>query len=36
VQLNKEHGKRDRAHLRLIGDLSAGTPVASGSAFGWG
>jgi hypothetical protein len=35
VQLNKSVVNGTEP-LRLIGDLPAGTPVASGAAFGWG
>src|SRR6266576_2390382 len=36
VQLNKNTVNGTETLLRLIGDLPAGTPVASGAAFGWG
>ena len=36
VQLNKNTVNGTEPLLRLIGDLPAGTPVASGAAFGWG
>src|SRR6266487_2844871 len=36
VQLNKNVVNGSEPMLRLIGDLPAGTPVASGAAFGWG
>jgi hypothetical protein len=36
VQLNKNVVNGTEPVLRLIGDLPAGTPVASGAAFGWG
>jgi hypothetical protein len=36
VQLNKNVVNGSEPFLRLIGDLPAGTPVASGAAFGWG
>jgi transposase len=36
VQLNKNVVDGSEPMLRLIGDLPAGTPVASGAAFGWG
>src|SRR5213080_494369 len=35
VQLNKNTVNGTEPILRLIGDLPAGTPVASGAAFGW-
>jgi transposase len=35
VQLNKNTVNGTEPLLRLIGDLPAGTPVASGAAFGW-
>src|SRR6476620_3292803 len=35
VQLNKNVVNGSTPMLRLIGDLPAGTPVASGAAFGW-
>ncbi len=35
VQLNKNVVNGSEPFLRLIGDLPAGTPVASGAAFGW-
>ena len=35
VQLNKNTVNGTTPILRLIGDLPAGTPVASGAAFGW-
>jgi hypothetical protein len=35
VQLNKNTVNGTAPILRLIGDLPAGTPVASGAAFGW-
>src|SRR5689334_21633131 len=36
VQLNKNTVNGTEPLLRLIGGLPAGTPVASGAAFGWG
>src|SRR5207302_2359644 len=36
VQLNKNTVNGTEPLLRLIGDLAAGTPVASEAAFGWG
>src|SRR5437764_1797748 len=36
VQLNKNVVNGSEPMLRLIGGLPAGTPVASGAAFGWG
>src|SRR5881396_4082268 len=36
VQLNKNVVNGSEPMLRLIGDLSAGTPVAFEAAFGWG
>ena len=36
VQLNKNVVNSSEPFLRLIGDLPAGTPVASGAVFGWG
>src|SRR6201993_2491409 len=36
VQLNKNVVNGSEPMLRLIGDLPAGTPVASEAAFGWG
>src|SRR6267142_3097878 len=36
VQLNKNTVNGTETLLRLIGDLPAGTPVASEAAFGWG
>ena len=36
VQLNKNVVNGSEPMLRLIGDLPAGTPAASGAAFGWG
>ncbi len=36
VQMNKNVVNGSEPMLRLIGDLPAGTPVASGAAFGWG
>jgi hypothetical protein len=36
VQLNKNTVNGTEPILRLIGDLPAGTPVASGAASGWG
>ena len=36
VELNKNVVNGSEPMLRLIGDLPAGTPVASGAAFGWG
>jgi Transposase len=36
VELNKNVVNGTEPLLRLIGDLAAGTPVASGAAFGWG
>jgi hypothetical protein len=36
VQLNRNVVNGSEPLLRLIGDLPAGTPVASGAAFGWG
>ena len=35
VQVNKNTVNGTEPILRLIGDLPAGTPVASGAAFGW-
>src|SRR5204862_7632947 len=35
VQLNKNVVNGSAPMLRLIGELPAGTPVASGAAFGW-
>src|SRR2546430_4579300 len=35
VELNKNVVNGTEPFLRLIGDLPAGTPVASGAAFGW-
>ena len=35
VQVNKNVVNGSEPFLRLIGDLPAGTPVASGAAFGW-
>ncbi len=35
VQLNKNTVNGTEPILRMIGDLPAGTPVASGAAFGW-
>ena len=35
VQLNKNTVNGTEPLLRLIGGLPAGTPVASGAAFGW-
>ncbi len=35
VQLDKNVVNGSEPFLRLIGDLPAGTPVASGAAFGW-
>ena len=36
VELNKNVVNGSEPMLRLIGGLPAGTPVASGAAFGWG
>ena len=36
VQLNKNVVNGSEPFLRLLGGLPAGTPVASGAAFGWG
>jgi transposase len=36
VQVSKNTVNGSAPFLRLIGDLPAGTPVASGAAFGWG
>jgi hypothetical protein len=36
VELSKNVVNGSEPMLRLIGDLPAGTPVASGAAFGWG
>jgi hypothetical protein len=36
VELNKNVVNGSEPMLRLIGDLPAGTPVASEAAFGWG
>ena len=36
LQLNKNVVNGSEPMLRLIGDLPAGTPAASGAAFGWG
>src|ERR1700751_4166745 len=36
VQMNRKVVNGSEPMLRLIGDLPAGTPVASGAAFGWG
>jgi hypothetical protein len=36
VRLNRNVVNGSEPMLRLVGDLPAGTPVASGAAYGWG